>query len=334
MYTAQLISLLALLVSSVCKPQFHSKSSPLVNFNIRVINMNVWGVRYSADRRSERMKGIATFLRNSDYDLVFIQELWSFSDYKLLMSSYGSNYGTKHGTPGSMTCPSMSATEHSYIRSYVSPLDCNGLTILSKFPITDTEFLFFSQQAPRVPENLVRKGAVSVRLSVRRWGRQLDISAINSHFSGWFSPTEDEYSHIRSSQARELRRFAGVQQSKSDVVIVAADLNSTPESPAYRELTRSLKDVLVEYSGNKWSRLAEFNTWGHQNNTWSGPTNPAAFSQRSRIDYVLFRARQGVQVKVGTYRTVDNKITLPGGGICSLSDHMWNEASLDITKYS
>ena len=59
--------------------------------------MNVWGIRYSADRRSERMKGIASFLRRSDYDLVFIQELWSFQDYKLLMSSYRYDYGTRHG---------------------------------------------------------------------------------------------------------------------------------------------------------------------------------------------------------------------------------------------
>ena len=59
--------------------------------------MNVWGIRYSADRRSERMKGIAKFLRESDYDLVFIQELWSFYDYKLLMSSYRYDYGTRHG---------------------------------------------------------------------------------------------------------------------------------------------------------------------------------------------------------------------------------------------
>lgn len=334
MCDTHLIPFLVFLVCIFCICESNSKSSTPVNFNIRVVNMNVWGIRYSADRRSERMKGIASFLRNSDYDLVFIQELWSFSDYKLLLSSYGSGHGTRHGTPGSMTCPSMSASEHSYIRSYVSPLDCNGLTILSKFPITDTEFLFFSQQAPRVPESLVRKGAVSVRLRVSRWGKHLDISAINSHFSGWFSATEDTFSHIRSSQAKELRRFAGVQQSQSDVVIVAADLNSTPRSSAYRELSKSLTDVLVEYSGRKWSRLAEFNTWGHQNNTWSGPTNPSAFSQRSRIDYILYRAKPGVRVRVDTYRTLDNKIRLPGGGVCSLSDHMWNEASLNIAKFS
>ena len=295
--------------------------------------MNVWGIRYSADRRSERMKGIATFLRKSDYDIVFIQELWSFQDYKLLMSSYRHDYGTRHGTPGSMTCPSMSSSDHSYIRSYVSPLDCNGLTILSRFPITDTEFLFFTQQAPRVPENLVRKGAVSVRLKVRQGGHSLDITAINSHFSGWFSPTEKTYAHIRLSQARELRRFAAIQQSKADVVILAADLNSTPGSPAYTELATSLTDVLVEYSGSRWSRLQEFNTWGHQNNTWSGPANPTAFKQRCRIDYIMYRARAGVRLGVETYRTVDEKLRLPGGRLCSLSDHMWTEAELRIVKH-
>ena len=296
--------------------------------------MNVWGIRYSADRRSERMKGIAKFLRESDYDIVFIQELWSFYDYKLLMSSYRYDYGTSHGTPGSMTCPSMDSSDHSYIRSYVSPLDCNGLTILSRFPITDTEFLFFSQQAPRVPENLVRKGAVSVRLKVRQpGGANLDLTAINSHFSGWFAATEKTYSHIRLSQARELRRFAAIQQNKADVVILAADLNSSPESPAYNELAGSLKDVLVEYSGSRWSGLQEFNTWGHSNNTWSGPDNPTAFKQRCRIDYIMYRARPGVRLRVESYRTVDEKLRLPGGRLCSLSDHMWTEAQLNIVKH-
>ena len=47
----------------------------------------------------------------------------------------------------------------------------------------------------------------------------------------------------------------------------------------------------------------------------------------------MYRTRPGVSLGVESYRTVDEKLRLPGGRLCSLSDHMWTEAQLDIVKH-
>lgn len=289
--------------------------------------MNVWGIRYYSDMKSERMRGIARFLRRSDYDIIFIQELWTPEDYKMLRSSY--RYGSQHGSPGSLTCPLMDAEELHFL--HISPLDCNGLTILSKHKILDTEWVFYEDKVPALMETLVRKGAMAVRMEIKRRGRsKLRLTAVNSHFSGWFSEQEQTYSYIRESQARSLLDFVMRLQSSSDLVIMAADLNSTPRSPAYSLLSSHLTDTLPMIIGDHQSWSPEHDTWGHVNNTWSGPSHPESYRQRCRIDYIMYKARTGLKVKVSSYRTLGEDINIKHHRV-SLSDHMWTEATLTIS---
>ena len=56
--------------------------------NIKILNMNVWGVKFFSKERRARMRGTAEFLRASDYDLVFIQELWYQEDFQLLAATF------------------------------------------------------------------------------------------------------------------------------------------------------------------------------------------------------------------------------------------------------
>ena len=273
------------------------------------------------------MRGIARFLRRSDYDIIFIQELWTPEDYKMLRSSY--RYGSQHGSPGSLTCPLMDAEELHFL--HISPLDCNGLTILSKHKILDTEWVFYEDKVPALMETLVRKGAMAVRMEIKRRGRsKLRLTAVNSHFSGWFSEQEQTYSYIRESQARSLLDFVMRLQSSSDLVIMAADLNSTPRSPAYSLLSSHLTDTLPMIIGDHQSWSPEHDTWGHVNNTWSGPSHPESYRQRCRIDYIMYKARTGLKVKVSSYRTLGEDINIKHHRV-SLSDHMWTEATLTIS---
>ena len=92
--------------------------------NIKILNMNVWGVKFFSKERRARMRGTAEFLRASDYDLVFIQELWYQEDFQLLAATFP--YSTRQGTPGSYLCPPAA----DYWAFQLAPLDCNGLTIL------------------------------------------------------------------------------------------------------------------------------------------------------------------------------------------------------------
>ena len=314
---------------------FNTVRSSSDHFSLRMLNMNVWGIRYYSERKDERMKGIVKFLQNSDYDIIFIQELWTPKDYKMLKKLY--KYSTQHGSPDSYTCPLMDGDDDVHFLR-ISPLDCNGLTILSKHKILDTEYVFYDEKVPALMETVVRKGALAVKMelvkkSVDEDGHErlsrMRVTAVNSHFSGWFSKREETYSYIRLSQARSLLHFINKLKHDSDVVILAADLNSTPHSPVYHLLTSHLSDSLTQYTGDLGSWSPEYDTWGHVNNTWSGPAHPHAYKQRSRIDYIMYTVRRGLEVQVEQYKTIAKDMII-NYEIISLSDHAWTEATLKI----
>ena len=50
-----------------------------------------------------RVSKTIEFLRNSDYDIVFMQEAWMFSDFEKIKSVYP--YSTWFGSPNSVFCP-------------------------------------------------------------------------------------------------------------------------------------------------------------------------------------------------------------------------------------
>ena len=74
--------ILIIFCSCITGSRFNNATS--ISYNVKILNMNVWGIRYYSERKNERMEAIYKFLMKADYDIVFLQELWSFDDYKLL----------------------------------------------------------------------------------------------------------------------------------------------------------------------------------------------------------------------------------------------------------
>ena len=68
------------------------------SFDLKILNLNVWGLKL-ADLKNERMPAIAKMLKNSDYDVVLVQEAWYNVDYHLLAATFP--HVTNYGTPGS-----------------------------------------------------------------------------------------------------------------------------------------------------------------------------------------------------------------------------------------
>ena len=131
-----LLLLLLHCIFNICCSAASFSSAATISYNVKILNMNVWGIRYYSDMKQERFAGIEKFLQSSNYDVIFLQELWSLEDYQALRKKY--QYGTQHGSPGSLTCPA--TTDNGFHFLHISPLDCNGLTILSKHPIIDTSY--------------------------------------------------------------------------------------------------------------------------------------------------------------------------------------------------
>ena len=76
--------------------------------------------------------------------------------------------------------------------------------------------------------------------------REVTVAVLNSHLAGWYSHTEDKWSPVREAQAERLA--AASRESLADLVIVGGDLNSSPQSPAYRRMVGAgLIDTLLDF---------------------------------------------------------------------------------------
>ena len=51
-------------------------------FTLRMLNLNVWGLKFESETVAVRMEAIKTLLKNSLYDLVLVQEAWYNEDYR------------------------------------------------------------------------------------------------------------------------------------------------------------------------------------------------------------------------------------------------------------
>ena len=51
-------------------------------FTLRLLNLNVWGLKFESETVAVRMEAIKTLLKNSLYDLVLVQEAWYNEDYR------------------------------------------------------------------------------------------------------------------------------------------------------------------------------------------------------------------------------------------------------------
>ena len=51
-------------------------------FTLRLLDLNVWGLKFESETVAMRMEAIKTLLKNSLYDLVLVQEAWYNEDYR------------------------------------------------------------------------------------------------------------------------------------------------------------------------------------------------------------------------------------------------------------
>ena len=80
------------------------------------------------------------------------------------------------------------------------------------------------------------------------------------------------YTSVREAQADQVLQFAqnACIRDDTDVVIIAGDFNSSPNSPVYNRFSGYV-DTLVDKFGPSCLSSTEYATWGRPENTWSGP---------------------------------------------------------------
>ena len=74
------------------------------DFTLKLLSANIWGFKWPmSEDKDLRVARIVEFLKSSDYDIVFTQENWMFSDFQKIKSLFP--YSTYFGSPNSVFCP-------------------------------------------------------------------------------------------------------------------------------------------------------------------------------------------------------------------------------------
>ncbi|PWN45819.1 hypothetical protein IE81DRAFT_336075 [Ceraceosorus guamensis] len=203
---------------------------------LRVLTLNVWGLKYISKLRVERIEAIANRLakgiggdevleqgdeqlrtrsRARAYDVVALQEIWCEStDWKMLKER------VRHLYP--------------YSKFFFTGAFGSGLAILSAHPILHTQTHPYSLNGHPIHVHhgdwIVAKAAGCATLRVDKGGLgEVDVWVTHTVAAGGEDGPESSRAH-RVSQAYQLASLAKRSAQRSRHVICLGDFNSTPPS--------------------------------------------------------------------------------------------------------
>uniref|UniRef100_A0A8C6Z305 Sphingomyelin phosphodiesterase 2 n=1 Tax=Nothoprocta perdicaria TaxID=30464 RepID=A0A8C6Z305_NOTPE len=275
---------------------------------LRVFNLNCWGIRYLSKRRQERVRLLGDTLRREPFDLVLLQEVWSEQDYALLQEKLGK------------CCP----FSH-YFRSGVIG---SGLCVFSKFPILDT---FLHQYSLNGYPYMLWHGDWFCGKSVGLVVLQIDGIVFNvyvTHLHAEYCRDKDTYLPHRLVQTWELAQFIRHTSQAADVVLLGGDLNTQPQDLGMRLLRgcTGLRDAFAE--AERFEGCKDGCTLV-PSNCFTVKTELRPFPLGIRIDYILYKAVSNVAVTCKELWTTTG--TAPGRDI-PYSDHEAVMATLCVRR--
>jgi len=266
---------------------------------LKVLNLNLWGLGWPlGEDKDLRVLALREELLAGDYDIVLLQELWYRADYDLLRQTmpYVSQYDSIN----------------SGCSSFILPLGCSGLTVLSKYPIVDVRLIPFTSRGNfwRFDgEIFVRKGLGVARILYD----DITIDVFTTHLVSYTKADDNKL--VRYMQAMETVRL--IAQSDADITIFGGDLNATPIDnmhQPYGMLRTILKDALVDrYPGASFHPL--FATFGNSENTYTRHYKP------ERIDYLMYRSKNSISMETQEFSMPIMLTRAADGRIISVSDH-------------
>lgn len=292
----------------------HVSVSSEMPSELKIATFNVWGL-YISRNRVIRMKAIAEKLRQSDYSIIGLQEVWIRKDYEFLAEelrlTFPYSYYFKSGQMGS------------------------GMVTFSKFPIKQAMFHRFllNGQAHHIWHGdwWSGKGVGLTRIQI---SENFSVNFYNTHLHAEYDKKSEAYLGHRISQMQQLFQFvqmsSAVPETQKFMNIIAGDLNTYPGCFSFDLFLKQdniigskMLDSAVVYSkANKLDLESIGSTFNVNGNTYSKDSKP-----EQRIDYVLYSGSQNFNVKNYSVMKEDK---FADEGKISLSDHCLLEVSFDL----
>lgn len=236
----------------------------------KILTYNIWGLYPIAGGKAQwRYPQISKRLEG--YDIVGIQEAWDTETRVLIRENH-------------------QAEKYPYLAQAPKIhqlMGGNGLLILSRFEILDTDFLKYKSCIGS--DCLARKGVLFARLRLDD-GSTVDV--YNTHLNAWFPSVLKQGAsvRVRRRQIAQLTDFI-LSKSSGRRFIVLGDFNTHPGSLNYQQVIESLnvQDLYREaypdpraVSKKLYSGHTYYQGW----NTWV-PSIPVPVMKPKRIDFIF-----------------------------------------------
>ena len=183
---------------------------------LRVLSYNVWGIKYIAPERAERLDEIGTRVARLAPDLVAFQEVWLPDDVERFRPQLESA-GLEH---------------YHYFGDYQ---ESSGLWVASRFPISRVDFVEFAlgrkMSIPWHVDYMAQKGVGIIRVETPLG----PVELANTHLQS--SYVVGDYRYVQFDQALQAAdRLRGDLDELVAPVIAVGDWNVTPSSLQFRVL--------------------------------------------------------------------------------------------------
>ncbi|XP_018327472.1 putative neutral sphingomyelinase [Agrilus planipennis] len=277
--------------------------------DLKVFTLNCWGIPIVSKDRKIRIPAIAEFLASGPYDFVCLQEVWSTADFELIRKKV------------EYTLP--------YSHYFYSGVVGSGVCVFSKFALCDV--LFHQWPVNGYVHKIQHgdwfggKGVGLCRIKVKNFS----INIYSAHLHAEYDTTCDDYLAHRVLQAFDTAQFIKMTSTSADLIILAGDLNTEPESIAYRIIVEraNLRDSFTE------AKQLYLKTDGTNECCQNSYTSKALLKTKKpgkRIDYILFACHKRLEIVSVQYsQPLPNRIP---ENFVSYSDHEAVCASLKIVE--
>ncbi|KAI1301959.1 Sphingomyelin phosphodiesterase 2 [Halotydeus destructor] len=279
------------------------EDAPVENMLLKVITLNCWGLKFISSHREQRIKSIAQHLKEQDYDIVFLQELWCQADFDHIKSTANLKFAHYF-----KTC-SIAGT--------------SGLAVFCRWLPDSVHFEpFLVNGSPFKPQHgdwYAGKGVGYARVILD----QIRLHLFCTHLHAQYDDDEQishQYSIHRMCQAYQLGKFinlatetAAKAKDKRDLIVLAGDLNTAAEDVPFRLLMSmtGLNDSCMHRYSHEIKRSIhglieteiedDLITCGHKSNCYTMSTQKSGGSTLKdmvvkptgkRIDFILYKLLQ------------------------------------------
>lgn len=281
------------------------------SLSFSVFSLMVWGSpgSFGVLDKERRMAALGSWMaQDSDHDVYLLNDLWMRADHGIIRHSLPEGYEiTNVGDLADEKCDGVAAPEF-----------CSGLTVVSKHPIKNVEFLPFTDHGDFFwdYEYFLRRGAGVVTLEPRP-GHTVAVvvtSLASIDYNYWY----------REHQAADLMQF--LRHSTvlaADHLIVAGDFNVDPRDNEDTYKSIHADGLLTNANPHPEDCDSKSSTLGNPRNTYTEKgQKPVVY------DYIWYKPAGTTLNEFKVLNLITQKEEI------SLSDHQALSAKFTLTKSS